>query len=126
MKFVLFNNKSRINTLSGNMKNQIQKSLLQGIRELHIKILQTNNLTEIGNYLQEILDQVVQVPPEYNKKLKSKYWKDVSKTDVINMLKTDISAILDGTYSRAEIAKYKATLGIAWLKKLFTEPQAAQ
>jgi lipoate-protein ligase A len=107
-----------------NMKNQIQKSLLNGIRELHIKILQTNNLTEIGNYLQEILDKVVQIPPEYNKKLRNKYWKDVSHSDVVNLLKTDINAILDGTYNRAEIAKYKATLGIAWLKRLFTEPLA--
>jgi hypothetical protein len=104
------------------MKNQIHISLMRGIRDLHIKILQSNNLTEIGNYLQEILEKVTQVPPAYNEKLQSKYWKDVSKSQIINMLKTDIRSILDGTYSRAEIAKYKATLDIAWLKRLFTDP----
>ena len=45
------------------MKNQIHKSLLQGIKELHIKILQSNNLHEIGNDLQEILDKVIPVTP---------------------------------------------------------------
>ena len=97
---------------------------MQGIKELHIKILQSNNLSEIGNYLQEILDKVNQVPPAYIEKLRSKYWKDISKSHIINVLKTDIRSILDGTYSRAEIAKYKATLDIAWLKKLFTDPLA--
>ena len=38
------------------------------------------------------------------------------------MLKSDIRSILDGTYGRAEIAKYKASLDIAWLKKLFSDP----
>ena len=104
------------------MKSQIPKSLLKGIKELHIKILQSNNLTEIGRYLQEILDKVMEVTPAYNEKLWSKYWKDVSKSDIISMLKSDINAILDGTYSRTEIARYQATLDIAWLKKLFTDP----
>jgi hypothetical protein len=31
---------------------------------------------------------------------------------------------LDGTYTRAEIARFQATLDIAWLKKLFAEPSA--
>ncbi len=106
------------------MKNQIHKALMQGIRELHIKILQSNNPIEIGKYLQEIMEKVNDVPPAYIEKLRRKYWKDVNKSDIINMLKTDINSILDGTYSRAEIAKYKATLGIAWLKKLFTDPLA--
>jgi hypothetical protein len=106
------------------MKNQIHKSLMQGIRELHIKILQSNNHTEIGKYLQEIMEKVNEVPPAYIEKLRRKYWNDVSKSDIINLLKSDITAILDGTYGRAEIAKYKATIGIAWLKKLFTEPIA--
>ncbi len=43
------------------MKNPIHKSLLQGIKDLHIKILQSNNLPEIGHYLQEILDKVLPV-----------------------------------------------------------------
>ncbi|HCL83076.1 MAG TPA: hypothetical protein DIC22_03830 [Chitinophagaceae bacterium] len=106
------------------MKNQIQKTLMQGMRELHIKILQSNNLTEIGNYLQEIMDRVNQVPPDYIEKLRSRYWKDISKSHIISTLKSDISSILDGTYSRMEIAKYRATLNIAWLKKLFTYPLA--
>jgi hypothetical protein len=106
------------------MRNQIQKSLMHGIKELHIKILQSNNLQEIGNYLQEVLDKVMQVPPSYSEKLRSKYWKDVDTSDIINVMKNDIRSILDGTYSRAEIAKYKATLDIAWLKRLFTDPLA--
>jgi hypothetical protein len=103
------------------MKNQKQKSLMQGIKDLHIKILQSNNLIEIGNCLQEILDKVTELPPGYNERLWSKYWKDVSKSQIINMLKKDIISILDGTYSRLEIAKHKATLDIAWLKGLFKE-----
>jgi hypothetical protein len=106
------------------MKNQIHKSLLQGIKELHIKILQSNDLPEIGNYLQEILDKVIPVPPVQNEKLKSEDLKEVSKSRIINMLKSDIKSILDGTYRRIEIAKYQATLDIAWLKKLFTDPLA--
>jgi hypothetical protein len=104
------------------MKNQIQKALMQGIRELHIKILQSNNLQEIGSCLQEILDQVNEVPPAYIEKMRKKYWKDLSKSHIIGVLKADIQSILDGTLSRAEIAKHKATLDIAWLKKLFTDP----
>ena len=42
---------------------------------------------------------------------------------MVTMLKADISSILDGTYSRLEIAKHKATLDIAWLKGLFKDPQ---
>jgi len=106
------------------MKNQIHKSLLQGIKELHIKILQSNDLPEIGNYLQEILDKVIPIPPVHNEKLKSEDLKEVSKSRIINMLKSDIKSILDGTYRRIEIAKYQATLDIAWLKKLFTDPLA--
>src|ERR1700681_3998262 len=106
------------------MKNQIQKSLLQGIKELHIKILQSNNLPEIGNYLQEILDKVLPVPAGYDKKLRSGYFKDISKSRIIRMLKSDIKSILDGTYSTIEIAKYQATLDIAWLKSLFADPLA--
>ena len=33
---------------------------MQGIKELHIKDPQSNDLPEIGNYLQEILDKVLQ------------------------------------------------------------------
>ena len=106
------------------MKNQIHKSLLQGIKELHIKILQSNDLPEIGSYLQEILDKVIPVPPVHYEKLKSEDLKEVSKSRIINMLKSDIKSILDGTYRRIEIAKYQATLDIAWLKKLFTDPLA--
>ena len=106
------------------MKNQIHKALMQGIRELHIKILQSNNPTDIGKYLQEIMEKVNDVPPAYIEKLRRKYWKDLNKSDIINSLKSDINAILDGTYSKVEVAKYKATLGIAWLKKLFTDPLA--
>ncbi len=40
------------------------------------------------------------------------------------MMKSDIKSILDGTYKRAEIAKYQASLDIAWLKKLFTDPMS--
>jgi hypothetical protein len=104
------------------MKNQIQNSLLQGIKELHIKILQSNDLPEIGNYLQEILDKVMPVLPAANEKIQNDYLKNVSKSRIINMLKSDIRSIVDGTYRRAEIAKYKASLDIAWLKRLFTDP----
>jgi len=95
---------------------------MQGLRDLHIKILQTNNLTEIGNYLQEILDKVIEVPPAYNGHTRARYWKESNKSEIVNMLRTDVKSILDGTYSRAEIAKYRATLDIAWLKRLFTYP----
>jgi hypothetical protein len=104
------------------MKNQIQNSLLQGIKELHIKILQSNDLPEIGNYLQEILDRVIPVLPASNEKIKSGYLTHITKSRIINMLKSDIKSIVDGTYRRAEIAKYKASLDIAWLKRLFTDP----
>jgi hypothetical protein len=104
------------------MKNQIPKSLMQGIKDLHIKILQANNLSEIGNYLQEILDKVVPVLPADNEKLQSGYFGDISKSRIIKMMKSDIKSILDGTYNRLEIAKYQATLDIAWLKRLFTDP----
>jgi hypothetical protein len=106
------------------MKNQIQNSLLQGIRDLHIKILQSNDLTDIGNYLQEILDKVNEVPPEYVEKLRIRYWKGVSTSQIINTFKKEIISILDGTYTRTEIAKYKATINIAWLKNLFSVPFA--
>ena len=106
------------------MKNQIQKTLLQGIRDLHIKILQSNDLPEIGNYLQEILDKVMPFTPAVSKKTVSGENKILSKSRIIRMMKADIQSILDGTYSRAEIAKFKATLDIAWLKKLFTDPTA--
>jgi hypothetical protein len=108
------------------MKSHIQKSLMQGIRDLHIKILQSNNLTDIGNYLQEILDKVNEVPPEYVEKLRIRYWKGVSTAQIINTFKKDIVSILDGTYTRTEIAKYKATLNIAWLKDLFSVPFASR
>jgi hypothetical protein len=104
------------------MRSHIQKSLMQGIRELHIKILQSNNLTDIGNYLQEVLDKVNEVPPEYVEKLRIRYWKGVSTSQIISTLKKDIISILDGTYTMTEIAKYKATLHIAWLKNLFSVP----
>jgi hypothetical protein len=106
------------------MKNQLHKSMLQGVKDLHIKILQSNNLPEIGNYLQEILDKVIPVPAASNKKLVSQDMKPLSKSRIINMMKSDIKFILDGTYNRAEIAKYKASLSIAWLKRLFTDPSA--
>jgi hypothetical protein len=106
------------------MKNQIHKTLMQGIRDLHIKLLQSNSLTEIGHCLQEVLDRVNEVPPAYIEKIQKKYWKDLSKSHIISVLKEDIQSILDGTLSRAEIAKHKATLDIAWLKKLFIEPAA--
>jgi hypothetical protein len=104
------------------MKSQIHKTLMQGIRDLHIKLLQSNSLTEIGHCLQQILDTVNEVPPAYIEKIQKKYWKDFSKSHIISVLKEDIQAIMDGTLSRAEIAKHKATLDIAWLKKLFTGP----
>jgi hypothetical protein len=104
------------------MKNQIHRSLLQGIKELHIKILQSNNLHEIGNYLQEILDKVIPVTPVDPEKLKVEHGIDLNKSRIIHMLKSDIRSILDGTYGRAEIAKYKASMDIAWLKKLFSDP----
>jgi hypothetical protein len=104
------------------MKNKLQRAFMQGLRELHIKILQTNNLAEIGNYLQEILDKVIEVPPAYNGRLRARYWKESNKSEIIGMMKADVKSILDGTYSRVEIAKYKATLDIAWLKKLFADP----
>jgi hypothetical protein len=103
------------------MKNQLPITLLQGIKDLHIKILQSNNLPEIGNYLQEILDKVIPVLPASNVKLKSTQSTGISKSRIIHMMKSDIRSILDGTYGRAEIAKYKASLDIAWLKKLFTD-----
>ena len=43
---------------------------MQGIRDLHIKILQSNNLQEIGDGLQEILDKVNEVPPAYIEKIR--------------------------------------------------------
>lgn len=106
------------------MKNQIHKSLLQVFRDLHIKILQSNNLQEIGHGLQEILDTVNEVPPAYIEKVRKKYWKDLNMLHIIQVLKTDIQDILDGTLNRAEIAKHKAALDIAWLKKLFADPVA--
>ncbi len=105
------------------MKNQIHKSLLQGVKDLHIKILQSNNLPEIGNYLQEILDKVTPVPAA-NKKVVGQDMSGISKSRIINIMKSDIKFILDGTYNRAEIAKYKASMSIAWLKRLFSEPTA--
>ena len=95
---------------------------MQGIRDLHIKILRSDSLLEIGHCLQEILDKVNEVPPAYIEKIRKKYWKDLSKGHIIQVLKSDIQDILDGTLSRAEIAKHKATLDIAWLKKLFIDP----
>ena len=106
------------------MKNPIHKSLLQGIKDLHIKILQSNNLPEIGHYLQEILDKVLPVTLAHDEKLPGEYLKEISKSRIIRMMKSDIKSILDGTYKRAEIAKYQASLDIAWLKKLFTDPMS--
>jgi hypothetical protein len=106
------------------MRNQIPKSLMQGIKELHIKILQSNDLPEVGNYLQEILDRVLQISPVPHEKSEKKFWKDFHKSDIIHVMKSDINAILDGTYRRIEIAKYKATMDIAWLKKFFADPLA--
>ena len=106
------------------MKNQIPHSLLQGIKDLHIKILQSNNLPEIGNYLQEILDRVIPVIPSVNRKFISEEWKGLSKSRIIRIMKADIKSILDGTYNRAEIARYKASIDIAWIKKLLTDPLA--
>jgi hypothetical protein len=103
------------------MKNQIPNTLLQGIKDLHIKILQANDLPEIGSYLQEILDKVIPVLPASAVKVKTDPSKVLSKSRIINMLKSDIKSILDGSYSRLEIAKHKATLDIAWLKGIFTE-----
>jgi flagellar basal body-associated protein FliL len=100
------------------MKNPIHKSLLLSIRDLHIKILQSNNLPEIGNYLQEILDHVMPALSDQDKKIISG---ESGKARIIRIMKSDIKSILDGTYSRAEIAKYKATLDIAWIKRFFTE-----
>ena len=103
-----------------NMKNPIQKTLMQGIKDLHIKILQSNNLPEIGNYLQEILDKVIPAIPENTKKVKTPD-NGLSKSRIIQIMKSDINSILEGTNQRAELAKYKASLHIAWLKKFFTE-----
>jgi len=94
---------------------------MTGIKDLHIKILQSDSIKEIGSYLQEVLDTVTQVPHTYYEKLNKKYWKDLSQSEIVHMLKSDIKSMLDGSYSRTEIAKHKATLDIAWLKKLFTE-----
>jgi len=108
------------------MKNHLHKTLLQGVKDLHIKILQSNNLPEIGNYLQEILDKITPIPATATKKLITQDMKVLSKSRIVNMMKSDIQSILDGTYNRAEIAKYKASMSIAWLKKLFTDPQPQQ
>ena len=105
------------------MNKHVHKSLLQGLKDLHIKILQSNNLPEIGNYLQEILDKVTPVPAA-NKKVVDHDMSGLSKSRIINIMKSDIKYILDGTYNRAEIAKYKASMSIAWLKRLFTDPTA--
>ena len=105
------------------MNKHVHKSLLQGVKDLHIKILQSNNLPEIGNYLQEILDKVTPVPAA-NKKVVDHDMSGLSKSRIINIMKSDIKYILDGTYNRAEIAKYKASMSIAWLKRLFTDPTA--
>ena len=115
-------NNSQIKTLSRDMKNQIHKTLMQGIRDLHIKLLQSNSLAEIGHCLQGVLDRVNEVPPSYIEKIQKKYWKDFSKSHIISVLKSDIQSILDGTLSRAEIAKHKATMDIVWLKNLFIDP----
>jgi hypothetical protein len=106
------------------MKNQLQKSLMQGIKDLHIKILQSNDLPEIGNYLQEILDKIMSVPPANQRKLLNEKWTDLSKSGIITALKNDIKSILDGAYSRVEVARHQATLDIAWLKSLFSDPLA--
>jgi hypothetical protein len=74
--------------------------------------------------LQEILDKVIPVLPASNEKIKAGYLNHITKSRIINMLKSDIRSIVDGTYRRAEIAKYKASLDIAWLKRLFVEPTA--
>ncbi len=108
------------------MKNQIHNSLLQRIKELHIKILQSNDLPEIGNYLQEILDKVIPSLPASGVKLQNGYLKDMSRSRIIQILKSDIKSIVDGTYRRAEIAKYKASMDIAWLKNLFTDSSSPQ
>jgi hypothetical protein len=104
------------------MKSPIQKTLMQGIKDLHIKILQSESATEIGHYMQEILDTIMQAPVAYQEKLRKKYWKELNQTDIINMLKNDIKSFFDGAYSRIEIAKHKATMNIVLLKKLFTDP----
>ncbi|MEJ0080364.1 MAG: hypothetical protein WDM78_05270 [Puia sp.] len=74
--------------------------------------------------MQEILDTVNEVPPAYIEKIRKKYWKELNMHHIIQVLKSDIQDILDGTLDRAEIAKHKAALDIAWLKKLFTDPVA--
>ena len=102
------------------MINQIQKTL-QGIKDLHIKILQSNNLPEISHYLQEILDKIIPATPDKNIKTEGKHLMDLSKARIIHMLKSDIKSIVDGTYNRLEIAKYQATLNITWLNKLIKE-----
>lgn len=102
------------------MKNQIQHFLLQRIKDLHIKILQSNDLPEIGSYLQEILDKVIPILPTATAKGNNNP-KEIIQSRIITVMKSDIRSILDGTYRRAEIAKYKASLDIAWLKKLFTD-----
>jgi hypothetical protein len=103
------------------MKNQLPNTLLQGIKDLHIKILQSNNLPEIGKYLQEILDTVIPVLPASSIKITSDPSKVLSRSRIINLLKSDIKSIVDGSYSRLEIAKHKATLDIAWLKGIFMD-----
>jgi len=103
------------------MKSQLHKSLLSGIRELHFKILQSNNLHEIGHYLQEILDKVVSVP-QMPAKIAKTISRDLNKSGIIDMMKSDIRSILDGTLNRVEIARHQATCDIAKLKKLFTDP----
>jgi hypothetical protein len=106
------------------MKSHLHKTLLQAVKDLHIKILQSNNLHEISHYLQEILDKITPVPATSGPKVVSQDMKVLSKSRIINMMKTDIKFILDGTYNRAEIAKYKASMSIAWLKRLFADPVA--
>jgi hypothetical protein len=103
------------------MNNQITKTVLSGIRELHIKILQANNLPEIGNYLQEILDKVIFAAPASAEHTAVGNLEKLSKSRLITMLKSDIKSIVEGTNSRIEIVKYKATLEIASLKRLITD-----
>ena len=67
------------------------------------------------------MNKVIPVSPANNKKLRSEDLKDVSKSRIIRMLKSDIRSILVGTYVWAEIAKYQASIDLAWLKRLFTD-----
>ncbi len=62
------------------MKNHLPTNLMQGIKDLHIKILPVRKRYRDRTLSpKEILDTVTEIPGGTSEKLWSKYWKGVTK-----------------------------------------------